>query len=304
MYLLRNLENHQFYLINCDEHPKKYATVFCKKLNKMVCSKCLQQNSTIEEQIKYNIQYKSNILSFISHFSESFEDFYQSNDEEQKQVEKNENIQQISLNIKLKENFYDKRQQQEAIIQVKPNQEHNMYKEFRRLVDKQFKNSKIIPSNLIPVIGKASLIYKATSDGFNSKDFHQKCDNQGNTISFILSEYDQVFGCYTTKPWKSPITIQKEIDKEAFIFSLTKNTIHKYFEFAVQHNKNKLMVFGTRNGISISSNCNYNSESCCSQGNIFNPEKGCFEDDQQSKEYLAGAKNFKVIEIEVYQVIK
>ena len=29
------------------------------------------------------------------------------------------------------------------------------------------------------------LIYKGSKDGYEAKDFHSKCDNQGETITFI-----------------------------------------------------------------------------------------------------------------------
>ncbi|CDW72544.1 tldc domain-containing protein [Stylonychia lemnae] len=42
LFLIRSLEQHDFYLINCDKHPKQASEVYCKNQNKMVCSKCLQ----------------------------------------------------------------------------------------------------------------------------------------------------------------------------------------------------------------------------------------------------------------------
>ncbi|CDW71341.1 UNKNOWN [Stylonychia lemnae] len=273
---------------------------------------------------------------------ESFEQFQQSNKEEQKQDKRKYRKQQIAQNMVNKHD--DDCQIRLIINRIYPNRRnsenysvlneirHNiltklnldilargdpiqeltsldkiMYQEFRRLVDKQFQNSKIIPSKLIPVIGKASLIYKATVDGFNSIDFHKKCDNQGNTISFILSEYNQVFGCYTSKSWQSPENVQQVEDSEAFIFSLTKNTIHRQYqnsEYAVEHNKDWLTVLGYNDDIAIQSDCNQNMDSFCGLGGTFIPPTGYYQDDQESKVYLAGALKFRVIEIEVYQVIK
>ena len=68
------------------------------------------------------------------------------------------------------------------------------------------------------------LIYRGTRDGFDSNVFHKICDDQGPTLCLIKSDKGFVFGGYTSVSWQSNNNIAK--DEKAFIFSLTKGTIH------------------------------------------------------------------------------
>eukprot|EP01132_Coremiostelium_polycephalum_P008593 gene8593-10573_t len=54
------------------------------------------------------------------------------------------------------------------------------------------------------------LLYQATVDGFEASTFHQKCDNQGPTVSIITSSNGNVFGGYTDTPWGSDISHDSE----------------------------------------------------------------------------------------------
>ena len=40
-------------------------------------------------------------------------------------------------------------------------------------------------------------IFRATRDGWNSSDFHAKCDGKGPTLTFIETSKDRVCGGYT-----------------------------------------------------------------------------------------------------------
>ena len=44
------------------------------------------------------------------------------------------------------------------------------------------------------------LLYKATRDGWNAENFHEKCDGKCPTLVVIKSD-DNVFGGYAEKPW-------------------------------------------------------------------------------------------------------
>lgn len=47
-----------------------------------------------------------------------------------------------------------------------------------------------------------TLIYKGSIDGYEAKDFHEKCDKQGETITIVKSG-ERVFGGYTDINWDS-----------------------------------------------------------------------------------------------------
>ncbi len=47
------------------------------------------------------------------------------------------------------------------------------------------------------------LIYSAADDGWNSTDFHAKCDDIVPTISLMESNFGHIFGGFTVKSWKN-----------------------------------------------------------------------------------------------------
>ena len=84
---------------------------------------------------------------------------------------------------------------------------------------------------------KFKLIYRATVDGFGSKDFHRKCDNKGKTLTIIKEKNNSyIFGGYTEQTWANEKPFFTDYprdhglnrtffntcnDPNAFIFSLT-----------------------------------------------------------------------------------
>ncbi|CDW86247.1 UNKNOWN [Stylonychia lemnae] len=197
-----------------------------------------------------------------------------------------------------------KQQQKHQQIPVFPEQKSL---EFRRLVDKIL--DKNCQQNLFLIPYETRLLYKATRDGFTARSFHNLCDNQGATFSFIQSQQGYVFGGQTSLSWTSPDSTQCCTDNDAFVFNLTMNTLHKQyqnFDQAVNHHQDYLMAFGNgSNGsdIYISNDCNNNNSSYCCLGGTYMPPQGFKEGDQQAIDYMAGSEDFKVIEIEVYQVL-
>ena len=61
--------------------------------------------------------------------------------------------------------------------------------------------------------------YRGTRDGLESKDFHQKCNNQGPTISLIKNDKGHIFGGYASISWTSE-RANKNAPK-SFLFTLT-----------------------------------------------------------------------------------
>ena len=92
------------------------------------------------------------------------------------------------------------------------------------------------------------LLYRASDDGFNWKDFHQKVDNKGPTLTLIKSEYDYVFGLYRTVNFN--LTEGNYQDRNAFIFSLSKMTVHRpynYLDYTIKnYNESMSNVFMIR----------------------------------------------------------
>ncbi|CDW90176.1 tldc domain-containing protein [Stylonychia lemnae] len=177
--------------------------------------------------------------------------------------------------------------------------------EYRRLVDQHINQSGDVNELVFRLNGQCQLLYKASSDTFKGNAFHQKCDNKGPTVAFILSEYGQIFGGYTSIPWKSPEGLyQQNSDGDAFIFQLTKRAKYTQSQntgFAVGHQKNQILQFGMTD-IFIKDNCDERRSSSANIGSTYQLPNGIQYGTQQCEQYLAGSKNFKVLEIEVYQV--
>ena len=66
---------------------------------------------------------------------------------------------------------------------------------------------------------KLERLYCASNDGWDSADFHSKCDNKGPTVTVIKCTDGYVFGGFTSAPWTSENTCHVAC-ADAFIFSL------------------------------------------------------------------------------------
>ena len=140
---------------------------------------------------------------------------------------------------------------------------------------------------------KAELLFRKTRDGSKPKDFHERCDNKGITITFIETEKGYKFGGYTELQWNSKGKFQK--DKSTFIFSF--NNREKY----LPRNNNDSIYCGS----------NYGPVFGCSQADIAlgsdSLEKGqCYKDKTNtflSDRILTNGDEFwDVKEIEVYKI--
>ena len=66
---------------------------------------------------------------------------------------------------------------------------------------------------------KMELIYRGTRDGALSKNFHEKCDNKGPTITLIKNEKGNIFGGFSSVSWTSYGNWKQA--PNSFLFSLT-----------------------------------------------------------------------------------
>eukprot|EP00347_Sterkiella_histriomuscorum_P017819 403347862 len=179
---------------------------------------------------------------------------------------------------------------------------------FSQLVELEINKSdqSLLKSTLIKdgVDKKFQLLFRGSTHGFTASQFHKLCDNKGPTICFILSEFGQVLGGYTSIPWTSPPdNWQPQSDPSAFVFSLSKRSIHKQYQNqdkAVRHYKDWMCMFGWNSDIGIDDNCDWNINSACDLGSTYDPPHGYKFQSNEARTYLAGQFTFKVLEIEVY----
>ncbi len=47
------------------------------------------------------------------------------------------------------------------------------------------------------------LVYKGSRDGFRKERLWSLCDNYPHSITFIQSEFGNIFGGYSSKPWNN-----------------------------------------------------------------------------------------------------
>ena len=50
-------------------------------------------------------------------------------------------------------------------------------------------------------IQRMILIFRGTEHGFTADRFHKKCDNIPNTMTFVKTDVEKVFGGFASIPW-------------------------------------------------------------------------------------------------------
>eukprot|EP00347_Sterkiella_histriomuscorum_P006620 403352073 len=249
----------------------------------------VENNSKIEEEVKSSEIIQDNLLDNISSTLATIVN-RQIQQEEQK-VQDNGNI--ISL------------------VQVPSVQEcmelsDQLKKQlFKDLVDQEINKTQhsLLQQHISEYSTKQyKLLYCGSRDGFTVDKFHELCDNKGLTVCFILSEYGLVFGGYTSISWTSDYKWYS--DPTAFVFSLSKRSIHKQYrnqQYAVIHQKMFMCAFGGGCDIAIGDNFDKHSSNS-NLGSTYELPNGYKYQSIEAKQYLAGQKNFKILEIQVYSV--
>ena len=122
----------------------------------------------------------------------------------------------------------------DSVILKNENDKNTMIK----LLNKQIKN--------------ATLLLRGTRDGDNAKNFHEKCDNKGPTLTLCLEKNGIIFGGYTEAEWDSESGHPK-YDKNAFIFSVTYNKkfVTKNYDNSIESNPELGPVFGFGGDLTI-----------------------------------------------------
>jgi len=158
----------------------------------------------------------------------------------------------------------------------------------------------------IPISKHYNLIYRASKDGFEASSFHSKCDKQLNTLVIIKSENDNIFGGYTEQDWTSTESFKN--DKNFYVFSLINKRDTPLKLTSSEATKGiwcrsvRGPKFGLGPSFQISDNSNHNSESLSNLGITKTFFKHPYYADNllEAQSFLAGTKNFKVLEIEAY----
>lgn len=160
---------------------------------------------------------------------------------------------------------------------------------------------------------KWKLLYRASRDGFNSKDFHRTCDGVPYTLAVIkVASSGNIFGGFTSRYWTSEKRSIK--DSHAFIFSLVNEEERPFRVWC----PDKLNAVGSnpymgpytsfggsisqyKMGIYIRTSSNVNEKNSSDFGSSYKHPDYKFGSNRANS-VLAGAKNFKVEKIEVFRL--
>ena len=155
--------------------------------------------------------------------------------------------------------------------------------------------------SLVHKFSKPSLLYRATRDGWDASVFHSKCDNKRSTITVIKTDKGYVFGGYLDKGWETGFWITSNA---AFLFSLKCHANMPPTKMSIKNSTNAAYcssgygpIFGDGHNIHISSNSNANTTSYSKIGTTYNMPEGISD-----PYFLNGQTNFKVSEIEIFQL--
>ena len=139
-----------------------------------------------------------------------------------------------------------------------------------------------------------NLLYKATVDSDRANIFHKRCDKAKSSLVLIQSDNDKRFGGFTTCDWEGDGL--EKVDKNAFVFSLDKMKTYDVIpeEKAIGCYQGFGPIFlGCQ--IRIYDKAFENGGSTYHRGANYNTE--------ENFELTGGEQEYKVKEIEVYEVI-
>jgi hypothetical protein len=155
---------------------------------------------------------------------------------------------------------------------------------------------------------KWKLLYRGTRDGFDSNDFHSRCDNKSPTLS-ICKAHDSsyIFGGFRTVSWDCSDEWELKSDPKAFLFSLT-NKDNKPLKMLVGPHEHESAIYcdskyGPTFGygdICIANNANTTMDSYSELGHTYSHPQYA-EGTNEAVSFLAGSFEFQLDEIEVYQ---
>jgi hypothetical protein len=80
---------------------------------------------------------------------------------------------------------------------------------------------------------KMKLIYRGSRDGDSSKNFHEKCDNQGPTITLIKNEKGNIFGGFSSISWTSQGDHKKDLIHFYLVYQIFMEQIQLNFNLKI-----------------------------------------------------------------------
>jgi len=139
-----------------------------------------------------------------------------------------------------------------------------------------------------------NLLYRLTRDGDSAYTFHSKCNSKGYTLSLIRNTKGYRCGGFTSQSWGSRDSYVNDVN--AFLFSLDYK--EQYFTY---EGVNAIYDYNSY-GPSFGSGCDLYIANSCSQNYSSNCNFPYAYGGNRARVLSGGFYNFKVNEIEVYQI--
>jgi hypothetical protein len=99
-------------------------------------------------------------------------------------------------------------------------------------------------------IGKGNktftLLYAISRDGCNTTTFHQKCNNQGPTVTVLYNQQGSVYGGYTCISWSGSGNYGN--DASAFLFQLHYNNKQIRTKFPIKTSNHTYAIYDSGHG--------------------------------------------------------
>ena len=144
-------------------------------------------------------------------------------------------------------------------------------------------------------------LFRASEHGFKADAFHEKCDNQNDTLLLVRTEFGKTIGGYTHYPWQPENPWHfSDVGRRAFIFSLDMQ--EKFVPISDQliyHIEGNGPAFGTKDGgdISIKDDCNNIRNSLCNFPYGYNRVVNKLKNNQESYKLFSGATNGRTFKV-------
>jgi hypothetical protein len=148
------------------------------------------------------------------------------------------------------------------------------------------------------------LLSRGSRDGFRGSNFHEKCDNQSNTLTLIETTKEFIFGGFAPVSWDSSCQWKSDDTKKSFLFTLKNPRNSESRKFMISNTSCATYcssrhgpIFGTGHNIRVDDNCNTSTSQYTNLGGSYVNDTGIV-----GKQVFTGEQNFTVKDIEVFQI--
>jgi hypothetical protein len=176
------------------------------------------------------------------------------------------------------------------------------------------------PNQNFKNLNNIRLLYRGSRDGFKAQNFHDRCNNKGETLVIIKSDADYIFGGYTeinwdNTKWNGKVGEQNNARRQGngneFVFTLKNphnispskfNMKNEWLNHSICCDVNLGPIFGC-NDIRVENDCNIKKN----RFTFYDFQRGeyCFDDTTGKKRLLfTGTETYTIKEIEVFNIIR